>query len=160
MIFNTIISILQYCYHIVTILISITYSYIYRYNLSIKRYNSQYRYNYTDSIIRMIPNNTEINIYTVYSLHIYTIINIILAYSNFLLAYHSYLPLKQWILKLYKKCITEYFSLPYDLTSEHENGDTGLVRPHSGIESAKRFHCSFFCIWTEESIVILYKSRI
>ena len=31
---------LSYCNYIVTILINITYSYIYRYNLSIKRYNS------------------------------------------------------------------------------------------------------------------------
>ena len=69
MIFNTIISILQYCYHIVTIIISITYSYIYRYNLSIKIYNNQYRYKHTDSIIRMILNNTEMNNHTVYSLH-------------------------------------------------------------------------------------------
>ena len=132
-IFNTIISILQYCNYIVTILITITYSYIYRYILSIKRNNSQYRYKYTDSIIRIILNNTEINIYTVYTYHIYTIINTILAYSNFLLAYHSYLPLKQWIIKLYEKCITEYFSFPYDLTSEHKNGATGLLRPLSGI---------------------------
>ena len=95
---------------------------------------------------------------TVYTYHNYTIINTILVYSNFLLAYHSYLPLKQRIIKLYKICITanayalalrEYFSLPYDFTSEHENGVTGLVRPLSGIESAKRFHCSFFGIWTE-----------
>ena len=54
-IFNTIISILQYCYsyvihcnYIVTIIISITYSYIYRYNISIKIYNNQYRYKHTD----------------------------------------------------------------------------------------------------------------
>ena len=66
-IFNPIISILQYCYHIVTILISITYSYIYRYNLSIKIYNNQYRYKHTDIIIRIIPKNTEINKYTVYT---------------------------------------------------------------------------------------------
>ena len=73
---NTIISIYKYCYHyetycnyIVTIIISITYSYIYRYNLSIKIYDNQYRYKYTDSIIRIIPNNTEMYIYTVYSLH-------------------------------------------------------------------------------------------
>ena len=36
-------------------------------------------------------------------------------------------------MKLYKKRITEYFSLPYDFTSEHKNGATGLVRPLSGI---------------------------
>ena len=101
-IFNTIISILKYCYsyvihcnYIVTILISTIYSYIYRYNISIKIYNNQYRYKYTDSIIGMIINNTEINTYTVYSLHNYTIINTILVYSNFLNVYHSYLPLKQ-----------------------------------------------------------------
>ena len=76
MIFNTIISILQYCYHyetycntFVTILITTTYSYIYRYNISIKIYNNQYRYKHTDSIIGMITNNTDMNIYTVYSLH-------------------------------------------------------------------------------------------
>ena len=33
-----------HCNYIVTILISIIYSYIYQYNLSIKRYNNQYRY--------------------------------------------------------------------------------------------------------------------
>ena len=38
-------------------------------------------------------------------------------------------------MKLYENCITEYFSLPYDFTSEHENGATGLVRPHSGTVS-------------------------
>ena len=92
---TTIISILQYCYHIVTIIISTIYSYIYRYNLSIKRYNNQYRYKRTDSMIRIIPKNTEINIYTVYTQHNYAIINTLLLYSNFLLAYHSYLPLKQ-----------------------------------------------------------------
>ena len=119
--------------HIVTILISITYSYIYQYNLSIKIYNSQYRYKHTDSIIGMILNNTEMYIYTVYTYHNYTIINTILVYSNFSLVYHSYLLSKQWILKLYEKCITEYFSLPYDFTSWHENGATGLVRPLSGI---------------------------
>ena len=81
----------------------------------------------------MIINNTEMNIYTVYSLHNYTIINKILVYSNFFIVYHSYLLLKQWILKLYEKCITEYFSLPYDFTSEHKNGAMGLVEPHSGI---------------------------
>ena len=75
-IFNTIISILQYCYsyvihcnYIVTILITTLYSYIYQYNLSIKIYDNQYRYKHTDSIIRIIPNNTEMNTYTVYSLH-------------------------------------------------------------------------------------------
>ena len=26
----------------------------------------------------------------------------------------------------------EYFSLPYDFMSKHENGATGLLRPHSG----------------------------
>ena len=60
---------LSYCNYIVTIIISIIYSYIYRYNLSIKIYDNQYRYKYTDSIIRMILNNTEVNKYTVYSLH-------------------------------------------------------------------------------------------
>ena len=60
---------LSYCNYIVTILISTIYSYIYRYNLSIKIYDNQYRYKYTDSIIRMILNNTEMNNYTVYSLH-------------------------------------------------------------------------------------------
>lgn len=34
-------------------------------------------------------------------------------------------------MKLYKKRITEYFSLPYDLTFEHENSATGLLAPHS-----------------------------
>ena len=65
-----------YCYHyatyynyIVTIIITTLYSYIYQYNISIKIYNNQYRYKHTDSIIRIIPNNTEINKYTVYSLH-------------------------------------------------------------------------------------------
>ena len=114
MIFTTIISILQYCYsyvihcnYIVTIIITTIYSYIYRYNLSIKIYNNQYRYKHTDSIIGMILNNTEMNIYTVYTYHNYTIINIILVYSNFFSAYHSYLLLKRCILKLYEKCITE-----------------------------------------------------
>ena len=81
----------------------------------------------------MILNNTEMYIYTVYTYHNYTIINTILVYSNFFSAYHSYLPLKQWILKLYEKRITEYFSLPYDFTSWPKNRFTGLVRPHSGI---------------------------
>ena len=100
-IFNTIISIFKYCYHyetycrsFVTIIITTLYRYIYRYNLSIKIYNNQYRYKHTDSIIRMIINNTDMNNHTVYSLHNYTIINIILSYSNFFSAYHSYLPLK------------------------------------------------------------------
>ena len=99
---TTIISILQYCYYhvihcnyIVTIIISIIYSYIYRYNLSIKTYNSQYRYKNIYSIIRMIINNTDMYIYTVYTYHNYAIINAILVYSNFFSAYHSYLPLKQ-----------------------------------------------------------------
>ena len=101
-IFTTIISILQYCYryvihcnYIVTIIITTLYSYIYRYNLSIKRDNNQYRYNYIYSIIGIIINNTEINIYTVYSQNNYAIINTILAYSNFFSAYHIYLLLKQ-----------------------------------------------------------------
>ena len=85
-IFNTIISILQYCYHIVTYCNSIIYSYIYRYNISIKRYNNQYRYKNIYSIIRMIINNTKVNIYTVYTYHNYAIINTIIIYSNFLLA--------------------------------------------------------------------------
>ena len=118
--------------HIVTIIISTLYRYIYRYNLSIKIYNNQYRYKYIYSIIGMIINNTEMYIYTVYTYHNYTIINTILVYSNFLSVYHSYLQLKQWIIKLYKKCTTEYFSLPYGFTSWHENGTTGLVRPLSG----------------------------
>ena len=75
---------------------SITYSIqLYRYILSIKRYNNQYRYKHTDSIIGMIINNTEMNVYTVYLLHIYTIINTILVYFNFFSSYYSYLPLKQ-----------------------------------------------------------------
>ena len=119
--------------HIVTIIITTLYSYIYQYNISIKIYDNQYRYKHTDSIIRIIPNNTEINKYTVYTLHNYTIINTILVYSNFFSVYHSYLLLKQWIIKLYKKCITEYFSLQYDFTSKHKNGAMGLVRPLSGI---------------------------
>ena len=60
---------LSYCNYIVTIIISTLYSYIYRYNLSIKIYNSQYRYKHIYSIIGMIINNTEMNIYTVYSLY-------------------------------------------------------------------------------------------
>ena len=68
-----------HCNYIVTIIITITYSYIYQYNLSIKRYNNQYRYKHTDSIIGMILNNTDMNNYTIYSLHNYTIINTILA---------------------------------------------------------------------------------
>ena len=51
--------------HIVTIIISI----IYQYNISIKTYNSQYRYKYTDSIIVISINNIEVNNHTVYSLH-------------------------------------------------------------------------------------------
>lgn len=147
MIFNTIISIFKYCYYyethcnsFVTIIISITYSYIYRYNLSIKTYNSYYRYKHTDIIIGMIINNTEVNNNTIYTYHNYTIINIILVYSNFLSAYHSYLPLKQWIIKLYEIWITEYFSLQYDFTSEHKNGSTGLVRPLSGIVVVQLFY--------------------
>ena len=81
--------------HIVTIIITTIYSYLYRYILSIKIYNNQYRYKYTDSIIGMIINNTEINKYTVYTYHNYAIINTILVYSNFFSVYHSYLPLKQ-----------------------------------------------------------------
>ena len=99
---NTTISIFKYCYHIVTILTSTLYSYIYQYNISIKIYNNQYRYNYTDSITGMIINNIGMNNHTVYSYHNYTIINTIIIYSNFLSAYHSYLPLKQRIIKLYK----------------------------------------------------------
>ena len=136
-----------YCYHyaihcnyIVTIIITTTYRYIYRYILSIKIYDNQYRYNYIYSIIRMILNNTEMYIYTVYTYHNYTIINTILVYSNFLLAYHSYLPLKQWIMKLYKKCIMEYFSLPYDFTSKHKNGLKRLWEPHSGIIVVQLFY--------------------
>ena len=72
-------------------------------------------------------------IYTVYTYHNYTRINTILVYSNFFSAYHSYLSLNQWILKLYEKRITEYFSLLYDFTFEHKSGDTGLLRPHSDI---------------------------
>ena len=73
------------------------------------------------------------NDYTVYTYHNYAIINTILLYSNFLLAYYSYLPIKQWIIKLYKIWITEYFSLPYDFTSWPKNGATGLLEPLSGI---------------------------
>ena len=86
---------LSHCNYIVTILITTLYRYIYRYILSIKRYNSQYRYSYIYSIIRMILNNTEMYIYTVYTLHIYIINHTILVYSNFLNVYHSYLLLKQ-----------------------------------------------------------------
>ena len=85
-------------------------------------------------------------IYTVYTYHNYAKINTILAYSNFLSAYHSYLPLKQWIIKLYKKCITEYFSLPYDFTFEHKNGDTGLVEPHSGISVVQILYTIIYII--------------
>ena len=95
----------------------------------------------------MILNNTEMYIYTVYSLHNYTIINTILVYSNFFSAYHSYLPLKQWIIKLYEKSITEYFSLPYDFTSEHKNGTTGLVRPHSGIAVVQLLYTIIYIIF-------------
>ena len=56
---------LSYCNYIVTIKITTLYSNRYRYKLSIKIYDNQYRYKHTDSIIRIIPNNTEINIYTV-----------------------------------------------------------------------------------------------
>ena len=79
------------------------------------------------------------NNHTAYSYHNYTINHTILAYSNFMSVYHSCLLLKQWILKLYKICITEYFSLPYDFTSEYEGGATGLLRPLSGI------YCFFSC---------------
>ena len=53
--------------HIVTILISTIYSYIYRYNLSIKIYNNQYRYKHIDSIIGISINNIELNIYIAYA---------------------------------------------------------------------------------------------
>ena len=86
---------LSYCNYIVTIIINTTYSYIYRYNISIKIYNNQYRYKHTDSIIRIILNNTEVNNHTVYTYHNYTIINTILVYSNFLPVYYSYLLSKQ-----------------------------------------------------------------
>ena len=86
----------------------------------------------------MIINNTEVNNHTVYTHHIYTIINTILVYSNFFSVYHSYLPLKQWIIKLYEKRIMEYFSLPYDFTSWHENGATGLLEPFSGFIAFSR----------------------
>ena len=154
MIFNTIISILQYCYHIVNTcnyIVTILISTIYQYNLSIKIYNNQYRYKYTDSIIRIILNNTEMYIYTAYTYHNYAKINTILVYSNFLLVYHSYLPLKQWIIKLYEKCITEYFSFPYDFTSEHKNGATGLLRPHSGITA--------FSVFGQNSLSSFYTSQ-
>ena len=84
-------------------------------------------------MIRMILNNTEMNIHTAYTYHNYAIINTILLYSNFLLAYYSYLHIKQWIIKLHKTCITEYFSLPYDFTSWHENRLKRLWEPLSGI---------------------------
>ena len=51
------------CNTFVTIIISI----IYRYNISIKTCNNQYRYKHTDSMIRIIPKNTEMYIYTVYT---------------------------------------------------------------------------------------------
>ena len=98
MIFTIIISIYKYCYHYVihcNYIVTVHYIAIYRYILSIKTYNSQYRYKHTDSIIGMIINNTGMDIYTVDTYHNYTIINKILVYSNFLLAYHRYLPLKQ-----------------------------------------------------------------
>ena len=77
---------LSHCNYIVTIIITTIYSYIYRYNISIKIYNNQYRYKNIYAIIRMIPNNTEMNKYTVYTYHNYAIINTLLLYSNFLLA--------------------------------------------------------------------------
>lgn len=86
---------LSYCNYIVTIIINIIYSYIYQYNISIKIYNSYYRYKHTDSIIGIIPIICNMNIHTVYTDHNYTIINTILVYSNFFSAYHSYLLLKQ-----------------------------------------------------------------
>ena len=46
-------------------------------------------------IIVMIINIIELYIYAVYLYYIYTKINVILVCSNFLGAYHSYLPLKQ-----------------------------------------------------------------
>ena len=80
-----------HCNYIVTILITTLYSYIYRYILSIKIYDNQYRYKHIYSIIRMILNNTEMYIYTIYTQNNYTIINTILVYSNFFSVYHSYL---------------------------------------------------------------------
>ena len=139
MIFTIIISILQYCYsyvihcnYIVTIIISTLYSYIYRYILSIKIYNNQYRYKYIESVIVTSINKQWMYIYTVYTYHNYTRINIILVYSNFFSTYHSYLLWKQWIIKLYEKRIKEYFSLPYDFTSWPKNRLKRIWAPLSG----------------------------
>ena len=103
-----------YCNYIVTILISIIYHYLYRYILSIKIYNNQFRYKHTDSIIGMIINNTEINNHTVYSYHIYTTINTILVYSNFFSVYHSYLLSFTQLSILYLIRHTRYSHIQYN----------------------------------------------
>ena len=60
--------------HIVTIIITTLYSYISIYSIDktsadaqATAYNNQYRYNYIYSIIRIIPNNTDMNNHTVYT---------------------------------------------------------------------------------------------
>lgn len=69
---------------------------------------------------------TNTNIFSYSHIHLYSYIPIpislfIFHFSNFLSSFPPYLPCILRIIKLYKICITEYFSFEYKHTTSHKN---------------------------------------
>ena len=81
---------------------------------------------------------TNTNIFPYPHIHLYSYISIpispfIFHFSNFPSSFPPYLPCISCIIKLYKICITEYFSYEYKHTTYHKNRLKRIYGAHKGI---------------------------
>ena len=95
--------------------------------------------------------NTNISSYS--HMHLYTYIYIpislfIFHFSNFPSSFHPYLPCISCIIKLYKICITEYFSWEYKHTTSYKNRLKRFLEPHRSNTTIHR-HYIQFCLSTK-----------
>ena len=93
--------------------------------------------------------NTNISSYP--HIHLYSYISIpislfIFHFSNFPSSFHPYLPCISCIIKLYKICITEYFSYEYKHTTYHKNRLKRRLGAENGYISIYG-QFKYICIW-------------
>lgn len=110
---------------------------------------------------------TNTNIFPYSHIHLYPYIPIpislfIFHFSNFPSLFPPYLPCISCIIKLYKICITEYFSFEYKHTTSHKNRLKRRLGAESGYISIYGQY-EHICIWymdkCKNTMIIIYKNK-
>lgn len=105
---------------------------------------------------------TNTNIFSYSHIHLYSYISIpIFHFSNFLSSFPPYLPCIPCIIKLYKICITEYFSFEYRYTARDKNRLKRRLGAESGyISTHRQFKYICLCIVDNIDVGKMYKTTI